>query len=481
MISICAPAHDRLTTVEKRYTDALMKLLLISPNTEFLPDPIFPLGLAYIAATLKHHGIDHRVLDLCFTPDLESELSREIDDYQPDLIGLSLRNLDNVSYPKYTSYLPFYREVIGIIRQHTDCRILLGGSAFSLMPNEILEYLGADFGIVGEGEAAIVALLDRIEKEKQTGHPLSKGIIRDQDIGIIQKLDAQPVPDRSGFDSAAYLRFGGMGNLQTKRGCPFNCIYCTYPIIEGRKVRLRSPKKICDEIESLIHQGIDTIFFVDNEFNFPVEHAQFVCHEIIRRKLKIKWSGYANPKYIQPRLVTLMRDSGCTGIEFGSDAADPDMLKRMGKAFTLEEMIRASETCRGSDLSFCHSLLIGGPGETMETVQRTFDAILAMAPTAVICMVGIRVFPGTRLFEIARKEGGLPSHQDLLKPFFYLSPAIRDTILPFVKRFSKDQSTWIFPGVGININRTLQKKIRRLGARGPLWEYMRMGQRLIKR
>ncbi len=454
----------------------MMKLLLISPNVEFLPDPIFPLGLAYIAAALKRQGIDHRILDLCFVTDVEAELSAEIASYRPDLIGLSLRNLDNVSYPHYTSYLPFYREVVDIIRRYSDSRIVLGGSAFSLMPNEIFAYLDADFGIVGEGELAIIKLLERIEAVQETGKRLEKCIMRDQDVGVIQKLDEHPAPDRSRLDNVAYLEFGGMGNLQTKRGCPFNCIYCTYPIIEGRNVRLRSPKGICDEIESLIEFGINNVFIVDNEFNFPVEHAQFVCHEIIRRNLKIKWSGYANPKFIQPRLVELMRDSGCSGIEFGSDAADPFMLKQMGKSFTLEEMNRASEICRSSGLSFCHSLLIGGPGETVETVQRTFDAILSMSPTAVVCMVGIRIFPGTRLFEMAGKEGSIQADQNLLEPCFYLSPAIKDTVLPFVEAFAKKNPTWIFPGMEININRKLQKKIRRLGARGPLWEYMKMGQ-----
>jgi len=466
-----------LTIIVKPVYRCRMNVLLISPNIEFLPDPIFPLGLAYIAAALKNRGDDYQILDLCFVQDIKASISEHIQQYQPDLVGLSLRNLDNVSYPNYLSYLPFYREVVDTIRQQTESRILVGGSAFSLMPQQIFDYLNADFGIVGEGESAIVKLLDDIEQAKQRGKTLQRSIVRDCDVGVIQRLDAFPAPDRSGFDNAAYLKLGGMGNIQTKRGCPFNCIYCTYPIIEGRQVRLRSPKQICDEIESLIDVGIKHLFIVDNEFNYPVEHAQFVCHEIIRRKLKIKWSGYANPKFIQPKLVELMRESGCTGIEFGSDAANAFMLKKMGKDFTLEEMVRASEICHQSDLSFCHSLLIGGPGETMQTVRQTVAAIVAMAPTAVVCMVGIRVFPGTRLFHIAVKEGALKADEDLLEPFFYLSPPIADKILPFVKQFSKEHPTWIFPGMGINIDRALQKKIRRLGARGPLWEYMRMGKR----
>jgi len=457
-----------------------MKVLLISPNIEYLPDPIFPLGLAYVAAALKDRGDDYQILDLCFADDVKAALAAHIKAYGPDLVGLSLRNLDNVSYPNYLSYLPFYREVVNTIRQHTDSRVLVGGSAFSLMPQEIFDYLDVDFGIVGEGEAALIKLLNDMERADQRGESLKRCIIRDCDVGVIQRLDEFPVPDRSQIDNAAYLKRGGMGNIQTKRGCPFNCIYCTYPIIEGRQVRLRSPKHICDEIESLMAMGIKHLFIVDNEFNYPVEHAQFVCHEIIRRGLKIKWSGYANPKFIQPKLVELMRDSGCTGIEFGSDAANPFMLNRMGKAFTLEEMIRASEICHQFDLSFCHSLLIGGPGESMQTVQQTLEAIVAMAPTAVVCMVGIRIFPGTRLYQIALEEGILRPDEDLLAPFFYLSPDIAPDILAFMQQFAKEHPTWIFPGLGINIDRDLQKKIRRLGARGPLWEYMRRGKRFHK-
>jgi radical SAM superfamily enzyme YgiQ (UPF0313 family) len=457
-----------------------MKVLLLSPNIEFLPDPIFPLGIAGIAAVLSEAEIGHRVLDLCFVRNYEKVIAAEIASYQPDLIGLSLRNLDNVSYPNYTSYLPFYRQVIQVIKKCSACPIVIGGSAFSLMPEEMLEYLEADFGIAGEGERGILALIRTIQTGRMEDIRKSRRIFYDTDIGLVFNLDELPMPERSGLDMKAYHQFGGMGNIQTKRGCPFHCIYCTYPIIEGRKVRLRSPAKICDEIAAILLQGIDDLFIVDNEFNFPVEHAQFVCHEIIRRRLKVKWSGYANPKFMTSRLAGLMKDSGCTGIEFGSDAADPGMLAAMGKDFSVEDMRKASDICKNSGLPFCHSLLIGGPGETMQTVRRTFETIEEMAPTAVICMIGIRIFPKTKLFAIAREEGKIHAGQNLLNPVFYLSGHIEKEILPFIETFAENHPAWIFPGLNININRPLQEKIRRLGAKGPLWEYMRLGQRFKK-
>jgi radical SAM superfamily enzyme YgiQ (UPF0313 family) len=451
-----------------------MKVLLISPNIESLPDPVFPIGLAYIAAALKANHTPYQILDLCFEEDYTSAVSNAVSSFQPDVIGLSLRNVDNVSFPNYVSYLAFYRRVVQIVRKRSSAVIVIGGSGFDLLPVEILEYLDADLGVVGEGEVSFVKLVNRLEKESfQT----LESKILDGRLEVINNLDDLPFPDRSGFDNKAYLKLGGMGNIQTKRGCPFNCIYCTYPVIQGKKVRVRSPKHVCSEIEGLLEDGVSNIFIVDNEFNYPVEHAQSVCREIIQKKLSIKWSCYCHPGFITRELVDLMLESGCTGMEFGSDAANDAMLVNMGKNFSTNDLRKASDICRQSDMPFCHSLLIGGPGETMETVKQTFSAIQDMAPTAVICMVGIRVFPETKLYHLSMEEGVIDPDQDFLEPAFYISPAVENEILPFVENFSKENPTWIFPGLNINMSRELQKKLRRFGIKGPLWEYMKVGAR----
>ena len=117
----------------------------------------------------------------------------------------------------------------------------------------------------------------------------------------------------------------------------------------------------------------------------------------------------------------------------------------------------------------------------METVHQTVDAIRDMSPTAVICMIGIRVFPKTKLSIIAMKEGMIRPDEDFLRPVFYLSPTMEDEILPFIEKFSKKNPTWIFPGMNINITVELQKKLRRFGIKGPLWEHMKIGERFRKR
>jgi radical SAM superfamily enzyme YgiQ (UPF0313 family) len=457
-----------------------MKILLISPNVENLPDPVFPLGLAFIAASLKRNGYQCRVLDLCFEKDYEAAVESSVTSFRPDVVGLSLRNIDNVSYPNYISYLPFFAEVVKRIRLHTSGIIVIGGSGFSLMPDEILHYLGGDFGIVGEGESSFVKLLERLEREKEDPKELPRPGVIAHGPGIIADLEDISGPDRSAFDNAAYLKWGGMGNVQTKRGCPFNCVYCTYPIIEGKEIRVRSPERICGEIEEMMEQGIDHFFVVDNEFNYPIDHAEAICREMIRRNLSVQWGCYAHPGFVTPRLVELMLEAGCTGVEFGSDAANETMLKNLGKGFTLGDLQEASGICKKAGMPFCHSLLFGGPGETMQTVRETIKTIEEMSPRAVICMIGIRVFPRTRLSRIAVKEGIAHQEADFLRPVFYISPAVEKEILPFIKRFSKKAPTWIFPGLNINMTEDLQRKLRRFGVKGPLWEYMKMGERFRK-
>ena len=449
-----------------------MKVLLVSPNIESLPDPVFPLGLSCIAAALRENKLPFQILDLCFARDYEDEIGKSLTTFGPDVVGLSLRNVDNVSYPNYISYLSFYQKVVQTIRAHSSASIVLGGSGFSLLPQPLMDFLQADFGIVGEGESAFVRLLTQIQQKR----PL-QGRIIDGYREAAGNLDALSPPDRSGFDNEAYFQWGGMGNIQTKRGCPFRCVYCTYPIIEGKTVRLKSPDLVCDEIEDMLNAGIDNLFFVDNAFNYPVHHAEEICGEIIRRTLPVKWSCYANPGFITEALVERMIVAGCTGVEFGTDAANEKMLKKMGKDFTVDDLKSASSICRKADMPFCHSVLFGGPGETMETVQQTLDTINEMSPTAAIAMLGIRIFSRTRLAATARKEGIISPDEDFLKPVFYLSPAIENKILPYIKNFARSHTNWIFPGLNINISTELQRKLRRFGIKGPLWEHMKMGNR----
>ena len=202
-----------------------MRVLLISPNTEMLPDPVFPLGLAFLSGALEQSSHEHQVLDLCFVDDYGEALERAVTDFGPEIIGLSLRNVDNVAYPNTQSYLPFYRKVVSHLRKLTSARIVLGGSGFSLMPREIMNDLQADYGIVGEGEIAFVGFLDQLKHGQSPDQLL--GVITSNNRTAPETITPERfffpdiiMPRRDKLDNEAYLRFGGMGNVQTRKRMP---------------------------------------------------------------------------------------------------------------------------------------------------------------------------------------------------------------------------------------------------------------------
>ena len=453
-----------------------MRVLLISPNIEMLPDPVAPLGLAFLSSALKSAGHEVRCLDLCFAENVEHALEKTLSGFSPEAIGLSLRNIDNVAYPESVSYLPFFKKVIEQCRLFSPSRVFLGGSGFTLMPEVILNFLEADGGVAGEGEEAFPRVLGGLPgslSSSVTGF-ISRGA---KDFGgpaCIQDLDSLPSPDWNGLDLKNYFAKGGMGNLQTKRGCPFSCIYCTYPLIEGKAVRLRSPRRVADEAEVLLRQGVKNVFIVDNIFNFPESHARAVCRAFMQRGVSLEWSCYAHPAYFSRPLAEDMKGAGCTGVEFGTDSGSPQILARLGKHFTPGEIRQATRVAREAGLEVCHSLSLGAPGETEETMEETFRLMEEISPTAVIAMVGLRIFPGTGLARQAEAEGLLDPAADFLEPVFYLAPAVKDRVVETARRWAAHHPNWILPGLSINVSLRLQSKLRRIGVKGPLWEHMKI-------
>ncbi|MFZ3065092.1 MAG: lipid biosynthesis B12-binding/radical SAM protein [Nitrospirota bacterium] len=456
-----------------------MRVLLISANREMLPDPVTPIGLAYVAAAIKKAGHNVSILDLCFSEAIEGAIKDEIKAYNPDVIGISIRNIDNVSYPNSISYISAIKNVVETCKGSSNAKIVLGGSGFTIMPEMLLNFLNADFGIIGEGEETFPELLEKIRNgnDFKTIFGLiyrKENRIVKNPIKIIKDLNSLSMPDRELLDNTRYLKDGGSGNIQTKRGCYFKCIYCTYPLVEGSDVRLRSPKLVADEFEFLEKEyNLSHVFVVDNVFNYPISHAEEICRELINRRLKIKWSCYANPGFITERLVDLMVKAGCTGIDLGTDAASEKMLKSMGKNFNLYVLKDASRICNNAGLSVCQSLLLGGPGETKDTLKETLENIEALNPKAVVAMTGIRMYPNTTLAKIAEEEGMIPEKDLSLTPYFYIAKDVRDNLVETVEDFSLGLSHWILPGRNIRMTEKIQKMLRKYGALGPLWEYVR--------
>lgn len=470
-----------------------MRILLVSANREHLPDPIFPLGLAYVAAAVKNAGYEVDVADLCFGRHPLEALRARVASFQPQVIGLSLRNVDNAAYPLTVDYLALHREVVDALHDASSAPVVLGGSGFSILPQAYMHELDGDWGIAGEGERAFVALLQAIEN----GHDPSTiaGVvspvisatsnsssthIRMSLAGAVSEPAIQPQrshnwsenlqPLRSPFDYARYIRRGGTGNIQTKRGCVFKCSYCTYPLLEGNRFRARDAVDVVDEIEKLqLDYGSHPIFFVDSILNFPRGHVEAICEEILRRKLDLRWSCYATPVKLDRHQAQLMAAAGCEGIELGSDAIDDGQLARLGKSFDAEIAERANRYCMEAGLNVCQTIIFGAPGETEDSVRATCRALRKMNPTAVVAMTGVRLYPGTPLSQSLIKQGRVKPEDICLLPCFYIEPAVADFLPDFLLQQAYEAGNWVLPGLVEPIMPVSQRVLRSLGVSGPLW------------
>ncbi|MGA2192206.1 MAG: radical SAM protein [Nitrospirota bacterium] len=458
-----------------------MRVLIISTNRENLPDPVAPLGAAYVAAAVKNAGYDVRLLDLQFVVDVQVALKDAVRMIKPHIVGLSIRNIDNVAFPHSISYLPELGSVVRTLKALGIKLIVPGGSAFTLMPVLLLRALDLNIGIVGEGEDSFPELIRRIA----AGLPVNNlpglayshgGEYRVNSPRKIPDLDNIAAPDRSLIENSLYMGEGGAGNIQTKRGCPFTCLYCTYPLVEGRKVRMRSPAAAAAEFESAVKDyGLRHIFIVDNVFNSPAEHAKEFCRELIKRDVDAGWSCYVSPGGVDEELAGLMLKAGCKGVEFGTDSAVDSVLAELKKGFTREEIISASRTCADAGLPFCHSLLLGSPGDTADTVAETLDVMDHIRPNAVIAMLGVRVFPGTELAKRAKSEGAIKDDPGL-RPVFYFSPGLdMGRVSEILGSYGRERPNFIMPGIHLRMTDKIRNRLRSYGFTGPLWEYLRHG------
>jgi len=449
-----------------------MRILLISVNRERMPYPVAPLGLAYIAGALKQAGHNVRAVDLCFSTAIEHDLTQIVEDFPPDAIGISLRNLDNLTYPSSISYLPELEETVAIVRRRTTAPVVIGGSGFSLAPLPLMRRVDLDFGVIGEGEGSMVELVGRLEQgASPQGIP---GVLIKGEDGFIppRPLASFHAPDRSILDNARYLKEGGMANLQTKRGCPFDCIYCTYPLLEGKKCRMRGIGEVVQELKELQTEcGADYIYFVDDIFNYPGDYTDSLCREMMAQGVSVKWTAFVNPRFLTVELCVQMAQAGCQGLELGIDAGSAKMLRAYGKGFEKKDVARAARHCQEASLPFAVYLLLGGPGEDKATLQESFAFMDCLSPTAVIVMQGIRIYPHTQLQEIAVQEGLIARNDDLLEPRFYISPLIgSERLIEVITEAAMKRQGWIVPGLEINISPPLMEGMRKFGLRGPLWE-----------
>ncbi len=438
------------------------KVLLISANTETFPMPVYPLSLARLAGAVEAAGHRARQFDV-LVHGLES-LPATLDAFKPDLVALSLRNLDNIDAEACHSYLEGYAQLMRLIRAATPVPVVLGGSAFSLFPEEFMRRLGGEFGVIGPGEATLCSLLQDLGEAPP--HPGLPGCVPARPAAISRGLHD---PDLLAY----YWESGGMIGLQTKRGCNRRCSYCVYPVIDGSHLQYAEINGLVDELAWLVKQmHIDYFFLVDSIFNQNAAYELSWAEAILRRGLKLKWGAFFSPCQIDRSYLETLKASGLSHIEFGTDSLSETMLRSYNKKFTLDEVMTSSAISRELGIHTAHYLLFGGPGETRETVQETLRHARSLGNCVFFPFAGVRILPDTGVFATARQENLVRERQDCFPPVFY-APAALDiaAIWEIVKQETSGQSNWVLPSRYAAMAPRM-RRLRQHGHKGPLWEYL---------
>lgn len=409
-----------------------MRVMLIYSNRARTMEPAPPIGLSYVATATRAAGHEVRFVDLMVSADPEGEVRRSVEEFHPEVVGISVRNIDNVVAQRTAQHLVEVSAIIATVRKHTKAALVLGGPATSILKKEALERLDADFAIVGEGESSFPKLLSAMQNGREYGK--IAGLCYREGEKIVSVAPERherfgPSGMEQWIDWPAYERIGGTWPVHTKRGCPLGCLYCNYPVMEGHRLRQRSAAEVADEIEQVMEAvGPRTFEFTDSTFNVPESHALGICEEIIRRKLKVNLSAVGvNPLTVSENLFARMKEAGFHSLVITPDSASEKMLKNLRKGFTVDHVRRTARLAKESGIRCTWFFLLGGPGETNETVEETVSFVeqnLNSSRFLTILMTGIRILPGTDLAGQAMAEKYLPGDADLCDSFFYCSKEV---------------------------------------------------------
>lgn len=382
-----------------------MKVLLINSNLFKSPFPTIPFGLGLIANSLEKSGYEIEFLDLCFSKKPNFEINKKIKDFSPEVIGVSIRNIDNgTAYNTLFLLDDIKKNVINPIKNCFSGPIIIGGSAVGINSKEILDFFNLEYAIKGDGEKPVIKFMEYLEgkikiKEipnlvfRKNGKIIIDNLIKNEEIENFPSSKLWKY-----IDLKKYIKYGACVPIQTKRGCALNCSYCTYNSIEGRKYRLKSPKKVADEIEEIIkNTGIKKIEFTDSCFNIPINHCKEVLREIIKRNLTADYRTMGlNPSAIDDELVFLMKKAGFIEVDCGIESGCNKTLEGLGKNFRKKDIEKAAKILHKYKIYVTWYLLLGGPNESEETLKETFNFLNSIISKwdFVIISVGLRVYNG---------------------------------------------------------------------------------------
>lgn len=407
-----------------------MKTLLLSPPTNM---EVFwqagskkkgeqrtpPLGLGYLAAVLERAGHEVNLIDLFKTNFEESE--RIIRRENPDVVGISCLTEFRVS----SIQLAHLVKAI-----NPDIKVIMGGSHATIMYEQVLRNYPVDYVVLGEGEITMLELVSALKNNMPVDDIKGIAFMKNGTVNKteprqpIQDLDSLPFPAHHFFNLNSYdpenfrlpkkfiLKDGTnmTGKLRktsiiTSRGCPFRCQYCSTSLFWGHKWRGRSAENVLDELEMLYNNYRIRYFnSVDDAFTTNQERAIDICKGILERGLDICWTCCTRTNYVSAELLEWLAKAGCFMISYGIESGSPTILKTIHKQQSLDQIMKAFNMTHNAGITTTMLLMVGNPGESDETINETINLIKRADPTFISAGI-TQIYPGTELYEIARKKG----------------------------------------------------------------------------
>jgi radical SAM superfamily enzyme YgiQ (UPF0313 family) len=424
-----------------------MNVLLISANREDINMLALPMGVACVAAAVESAGHAARFLDLLGADNIPVAIEEAVGSFSPQVIGVSVRNIDDQNMDRGRFLLDQAREVVQLCRKLSAAPIVLGGAGYSIFPQSALAYLGADMGIQGEGEAAFPMLLERLANGRDLAgtpglHLPGKGLRGP--LSFIRDLDRLPRPDPAILAADGRPQRSAWLPFQTRRGCPLDCSYCSTASIEGRATRRRSPEAAVADLAAWVASGFSQIFFVDNTFNLPAAYAFDLCRRIMQAGLRISWRCIFYPRKASRELVEAMAKAGCREVSLGFESGCGTVLRDMNKHFEVQDIRETNCLLAEFGIRRTGFLLLGGPGETRESVEESLSFVDSLNLEAVKLTVGIRIYPHTKLAKQAVAEGLVTPGDSLLSPRFYLKEKLRPWLRETVARWAESRPNCFF-------------------------------------
>ncbi|MFX1345005.1 MAG: B12-binding domain-containing radical SAM protein [Promethearchaeota archaeon] len=387
-------------------------ILLVNPN-RFKNPPVIPNGLEYIATALEKNNHNVDILDLCFCELPKEELLKTLIKKSYDLVGFSIRNIDSLGYFNNKFFLPSIIPLIQCVKEH-NIPIVLGGSGFSIMPDKLLDYFKADYGIVGPGETIFPLFLEKLEA-KQIKIKIFNGWHYSPDIELVHLRGKK-------IDYAKYLSFNeSVVGFETHKGCLGKCPYC---VNANTQICYKKIQNTIEELKFIVNQGFSHFQLCDDEFNADLNFSIEFCRALIKANLPIKWKLFMKPYPYSEELFRLLHETNAYQISI--NVASDTKIQELNN-YSYRDLKKIVDYCKKYEIDLTIESLVGYPYESLESVKDMINFFKIHRPTSISVDTYFRLYENTELSKLVINDTTLQKNLinhhseelNFLEPVFY--------------------------------------------------------------